>query len=238
MAILGYKYHKGRFPKNGRISKMQAGTGSYEPGAALIRCGWAFSWACLALLCFPLSAASQSAGTSVSGSVRVLKKNGKSSYDSFAHAVAWLEGGSSPAPQAPRQVNQLDKTFHPRVLPVVRGQVVHFMNQDNIDHNVFSTDANQPFDLGRYPKGDYRPIAFDQAGIRKIYCNIHKAMILDVVVVENEHFATSNDGGSFVIEAVPSGRYTLNIWHIYGGTHSQEIEVADEPIALDTMPMN
>lgn len=178
-------------------------------------------------------AAAEAPPTSVTGSVRVLQKGSDRPHESFADAVVWLSGTTAPAPVAPVTINQLDKKFRPRVLPVVKGQVVHFLNQDPIEHNVFSTDSRNRFDLGRYPKSEYRPVTFDTPGVFKVYCNIHKAMILDVVVLESQHFAVTGEGGVFSIEAVPPGAYQLNVWHIYGGTHTQPIEVAGEPLSLE-----
>jgi len=174
----------------------------------------------------------RAAGGSLSGTVKVLKKGGGGVHRDAADAVVWLSGPKSSAPASPVLVNQVKKQFHPRVLPVVKGQVVHFTNQDRLEHNVFSRSGTG-FDLGRYPKGEFRPVTFDKPGVFKVYCNIHKAMILDVVVLENDHFTVTNEDGVFALEGVPPGRYQLNVWHIYGGRHSREVEVSDAPLMLD-----
>jgi plastocyanin len=171
------------------------------------------------------------AGGSVSGAIEVLKKGGAGRHREANNAVVWLSGPKSPAPESPVMVNQLKKKFRPRVLPVVQGQVVHFMNQDRIEHNVFSR-GGEGFDLGRYPKSEFRPVTFDKPGVFKVYCNIHKAMILDVVVLENRYFAVTDDEGVFAIEGVPPGSYKLNVWHVYGGSHTRDVEVANEPLAI------
>ncbi len=190
--------------------------------------------AALAVALFAAPAAAVAADlTSVTGSVRVIRKHSDRLHESFADAVVWLAGGRAARPRAPVTVNQLNKKFQPRVLPVVKGQVVHFLNQDEIEHNVFSTDSRNPFDLGRYPKDEYRPVTFDTPGVFKVYCNIHKSMILDVVVLETDLFAVTGEEGVFSIEGVPPGQYQLSVWHIYGGTHTQPIEVHGEPVSLD-----
>ncbi len=191
---------------------------------------------CVALCFFLLvsePAWAQLRSASVSGSVKVLRKGGGGQHESFANAVVWLSGPLGEPFQSPVIVNQLKKKFRPRVLPVMKGQVVHFTNQDKIEHNVFTRDARQPFDLGRYPNGEYRSVKFDSLGIFKVYCDIHKAMILDVLVVDSPYFAVTDDDGVFSIRGAPSGTQKLNIWHIYGGRHTREITVIDSPLVLE-----
>jgi plastocyanin len=187
----------------------------------------------LLLLGLPGFAAAQSGAASISGTVRVLYKGGASERKSFANAVVWLSGPAGAPSATPALVNQHKKKFHPRVLPAVKGQVVHFVNQDKIEHNVFSRDSRLPFDLGRYPKSEYRSVTFGESGVFKVYCDIHKAMILDVVVVDSPYYAVSNDQGVFSIEGVPAGSYELEVWHIYGGRHTLDITLGEDPVVLE-----
>lgn len=176
-------------------------------------------------------------GHSINGSVRVLKKKSDKPHDDASNAVVWLSGATSSPPSTPVEVNQFKKKFRPRVLPVVKGQVVHFVNQDSIEHNVFSTEPEKPFDLGRYPKGEYGVVTFDKLGRFKVYCNIHKSMLLDIVVVPSSHYAVSTEDGVFSIEGVPDGEYVLNIWHIYGGAHTRNVMVRGDSLELGTMDL-
>ena len=170
---------------------------------------------------------------SVSGSIEVVKKFSDKTHEKSSNAVVWLSGVATPPPTEAITVDQRDKKFLPRVLPVVRGQVVHFLNQDKVEHNVFSTDPREPFDLGRYAKGEFRPVTFDVPGFFRVYCDIHKSMILDVAVLENSYFAVTDEDGVFQIDGVPAGSYRLHVWHIYGGTHERPLAVASEPVALE-----
>lgn len=151
------------------------------------------------------------AGNSITGQVRVLKKNSDTPHDSAADAVIWLSGITSPPPSTRVTIDQEDKKFRPRVLPVVVGQVVHFVNKDTIEHNVFSTEPEKLFDLGRYPKGEYGAVTFDQPGRFKVYCNIHKSVFLDIVVVPSSHYAITPEDGEYSSEGVPDGEYVLNV---------------------------
>jgi hypothetical protein len=70
-------------------------------------------------------------------------------------------------------------------------------------------------------------------GVYKVYCDIHKAMMLDVVVLDSPYYAVTNDEGVFSIEEAPAGSHKLEVWHIYGGRHTQDIAVHGEPIVLE-----
>src|SRR5205814_6011539 len=71
--------------------------------------------------------------------------------------VLWLKRaeGSTPRPSPSRNkvMNQSNKTFVPRVLPVTVGSKVDFRNQDSIFHNVFSLSRPNEFDAGLYKGG-------------------------------------------------------------------------------------
>jgi plastocyanin len=167
---------------------------------------------------------------SVEGKVKIFKKGGKRTLWKYDNAIAYLEGVSTPAPAQPAEVDQRKKKFLPRILPVVQGQVVRFHNQDRVEHNVFSTEKKNTFDLGRYPRGEYRDQVYDQAGLYKVYCNIHKKMILDVLVVPNRYFAATDKKGNYRITGVPAGEYMLKVWHIYGGLVELPISIQKDTV--------
>ncbi len=162
------------------------------------------------------------------GSLKIYKKGGKKTLRHFDNAVVYLEGVSMSAVEQLVEVDQRKKKFLPRLLPVVQGQIVRFNNMDRVEHNVFSTEEKNSFDLGRYPKEDFRDRPYFEPGSYKIYCNIHKAMILDILVVPNRFYAATNKKGEFQIKNVPAGKYTLKAWHIYGGSAELPIVVKQD----------
>ena len=166
----------------------------------------------------------------IEGKVKIYKKGGKRTLWNYNNAIAYLEGVSTPAPAEPAEVDQRKKKFLPRILPVVQGQVVRFHNLDRVEHNVFSTEKKNTFDLGRYPTGEYRDQVYDEIGMYKVYCNIHKKMILDIIVVPNTYFATTDKKGNYSITGVPAGEYVLKVWHIYGGLVELPISVQKDTV--------
>ncbi len=170
---------------------------------------------------------------SIVGQVTLLKKGGKHPLKSFANAVVYIDGIKTAAPSEAVVLNQKKKRFIPRLLPVVRGQEVQFLNSDRVRHNVFSPHEQEPFDLGRYPKNQYKSVRFNVVGPHKIYCNIHQRMIADILVLDNRYFAVTDKEGHFRTENVPPGEYTIKVWHIFGGAEEKKIRVTDKPLSLD-----
>ena len=165
---------------------------------------------------------------SLQGSLKIFKKGGKKTLRNFDNAVVYLEGISTPAPAEPIGIDQRKKKFQPRIRPVIKGQVVRFYNMDRVEHNVFSTEEKNTFDLGRYPKKEYRDQQYNDLGLYKVYCNIHKKMILDILVVPNRYFAVTDKKGKYHITDVPAGEYVLKAWHIYGGSVELPISVKQD----------
>jgi plastocyanin len=111
-------------------------------------------------------------------------------------------------------LTQRDAVFKPHVLPVVAGTRVHWPNEDDIFHNVFSMSDTRPFDLGLY-KGSppEKAVVFDKTGRIDVFCSIHSQMHCVVLVLENPFFALADSRGRYVIRDVPAGKYKLRAWH-------------------------
>jgi plastocyanin len=62
------------------------------------------------------------------------------------------------------------------------GDTIRFQNQDPFFHNIFSLSDLKTFDLGSFPKGEYKPVTFDKPGMVEIECAIHPQMYLEVTV--------------------------------------------------------
>jgi plastocyanin len=108
---------------------------------------------------------------------------------------------------------QRDKTFIPHVLAIQVGTVIDFPNYDPIFHNAFSNYNGQVFDVGLYPPGTSRSVAFSREGIVRVFCNIHSSMSAVIVVLGSPWFATTRRDGSFEIADVPPGEYVLSVFH-------------------------
>lgn len=79
-------------------------------------------------------------------------------------------------------VGQKNKQFTKKKLVIKVGDKIRFTNEDPFFHNVFSLSPTKTFDLGSYPKGEFREVTFDTAGTIDVECAIHPHMRMTVVV--------------------------------------------------------
>jgi len=188
----------------------------------------------LAAAVFALTLTAPVGGAVLAGTVS-LAANGKPRADA-SNVVVWLEGaprtGSGPAKA---DMKQESKRFQPKVVAVTKNGTVEFPNDDPIYHNVFSVSGGNRFDLGLYRSGASKSRKFEEAGLVRVYCNIHPQMVGFILVVDSDHVAVTGPTGAFRFDGVPPGRYVLKAWHEETGEISQPVTVAgpaDAPLEL------
>lgn len=170
------------------------------------------------VICSSLLAAGGNAAC-VKGTIALTEVKGeKKAPLDLSDTVVWLEPLSD-APVAPRRlaekprIIQKNKTFQPHVLAIPVGTSVDFPNFDPIFHNAFSNYNGQIFDVGLYPPGSSRSVAFRREGIVRVFCNIHSFMSAVIVVLRSPYYAISGADGAFEIDDVPKGNYRLQFYH-------------------------
>lgn len=130
-------------------------------------------------------------------------------------AVVFIEemiGRTFSPPEKHPLMDQVGKVFLPRILPVVVGTTVDFMNSDELEHNVFSPD-NEKYDLGNWGKGEKRSYAFTRSGAYTQLCSLHPEMIAYVVACKTPYFAVTDADGKFKMNDVPAGSWKLKVWN-------------------------
>jgi len=164
----------------------------------------------VALCVAPLAAFAADALT-VAG--RVVAPDGKGIAQAVVFVQAPPAGARSTAGAPSAEMDQIDKTFVPGVLPVVVGTTVHFPNHDQILHHVYSFSRTKSFELPLYKGRDAPPVLFDKVGVVKVGCNIHDWMSGIILVLPTRHFSVTDDTGRFVLRDLPAGSYELAAWH-------------------------
>jgi plastocyanin len=178
----------------------------------------------LAAVCVAAALASPARGGELRGRVEIAFP-GVALAD-VGPVVVYLEGGDgSPPAAAPAEVRQHDARFSPPFLAVARGQQVAMPNDDAIYHNVFSFSAPNNFDLGLYPGGESRAVAFQHPGVVRIFCSIHESMNGTLFVAPSPWFAVVDGDGRFAIPGLPAGRFRLRTWAAKLPPTEQEVSV-------------
>jgi len=164
-----------------------------------------------------LAVASLTYGGDVAGTVTL---NGKA----VANVAITLEGPRS-ATALNKRMDQRERTFVPHVMVVPVGSSVAFPNGDSLHHNVYFTFNEKVVDLGTYARGQSKSFKFDKPGLARMLCRIHAEMSAFILVVETNHYDVSAKNGSYKVEKVPPGTYTLKAWHESGAVATHKVEV-------------
>lgn len=180
-----------------------------------------------AVLAAALAAAAPLSAGTLTGQVMLTEKSGRAARDASG-VVVWIDGAKARPHPTRAVVRMKGKTFVPHVVAVPLGSTVDFPNDDPIFHNVFSVSPENRFDLELYKRPKSGTWTFDKPGIVRVYCNIHPQMSAIVLVTESPFFAEARPDGSFRIEGVPAGRYTLRAWHERTGETAQDVTVPAE----------
>src|SRR5215471_681216 len=112
-----------------------------------------------------------------------------------ANAVVYLDaipGKTFPAPSEHLKMDQANLLFQPKVLPVLVGTTVDFLNSDAVLHNVYSPDAcAEKFNLGTWPKGQIKSFEFKKECVATLLCKVHPEMEAFVVASPTPYFAVT-----------------------------------------------
>lgn len=171
----------------------------------------------LGLVVLVLLGSAAAPAAEVTGTVALVRKGKPSRLGDLRDAVVWFEPATRPALPPPRSTPHVmttkGKEFQPHVLVVAQGESVRFPNQDPILHNVFSVSGKNSFDLGFYKTGPGETVKFTEAGLVRVFCNVHHSMVGYVMVLATPLQARPAENGSFRISGVPEGPGTLHVWH-------------------------
>ncbi|MCB9898799.1 MAG: hypothetical protein H6825_12410 [Planctomycetes bacterium] len=149
------------------------------------------------------------------------------------NAFVWIESGLDgyefDPPTEPVTLNQHNCLYEPRVLGVQTGQPLWAHSEDHVLHNVHvkpkrNKESNQSLP---YPdKKGYREFEFKRPEVMvEVVCDVHAWMKGWIGVVEHPFFAVTGEDGSFTLDGVPPGEYTVGVWHETLGQRESKVTV-------------
>ena len=152
--------------------------------------------------------------------------------NSFVYLKSGVQG-DFPPPADPVVLDQQGCTYHPHVMGIQVGQPLEIMNSDETLHNIHAMPkVNKEFNIGQPVKGLKTQRTFDAAEVMVPFkCDVHKWMNSYAGVLEHPFFAVSGADGTFTIDGVPPGSYTVEVWHEVLGTKEMTVTVAETATA-------
>ncbi len=129
------------------------------------------------------------------------------------------------APTDTARVTHQRGRFEPRVLTVQAGMIIEFANADRVYHNAFCLAPKGRFDLGRYRPGQVRRASFAHPGEYEVFCELHPAEVLYVVVSDERFNTNTARDGSFLLGHLPRGEYVIRAWNPRLGSASTRVTV-------------
>ena len=164
--------------------------------------------------------------------------------DGVRNVAVWLgdiqEGKDWEARAEPRTLDQKGCSFVPHVLVVPAGEQFFTGNRDGILHNIHTRgETNRPINKAQPGFVEKLSMTLRYPGIVRVECDVHDWMRAWIVVAAHPYYAVTESDGSFALEAVPPGTYTLQVWHEHLGTLSREVTVlagAEAKVDLEYPP--
>jgi plastocyanin len=157
----------------------------------------------------------------------VLVGPGNGLQNVFVYVKDGLGDRTFQAPSTPVVLDQRGCKYMPHVFGVQVGQPVKILNSDPTLHNVHATPkANTEFNFGQPLKGMETTRTFTQAEVMVPFkCDVHGWMAAYAGVVPHPYFAVTTADGSYEIQGLPAGTYTIEAWHEQLGTQTQTVTV-------------
>jgi plastocyanin len=116
--------------------------------------------------------------------------------------------------------------YHPHVVAFPIGSTVEIINPDGILHNIHSySKVNSAFNMAQPKFKKTIEVKIDKAEVIEVKCDVHGWMEGWLVATETPYFAVTDDSGSFKLENVPAGTYTVEVWQQKLGKSTQKVTV-------------
>lgn len=181
------------------------------------------------------SCQAQHAGHPVTTENVVVGSNG-----GLQNVVLYLSDGLSGAAASqvssqPAQIDQKGCQYIPHVVALNPNQPMKVINSDQTSHNIHPLPTkNSQWNKSQPPGTAPFETKFTSEEVSiPVKCNIHPWMHGYIAVVKGP-YAVSNANGSYTIEGVPPGTYTVTAWQEELGTQTQKVTVAaGKPASAD-----
>ena len=135
-------------------------------------------------------------------------------------------------PEKEYKLDQLKCRFEPYIQVIPKGADLVISNSDPVLHNVHPYEQvgdkrRTLFNLAQPKLGQVntKAIKTRRGEVVELSCDAHSWMSGWMYVLEHPYFAIVGEDGSFTIDNVPPGSYTLKAWHPVLQLQEQSVDV-------------
>jgi len=157
--------------------------------------------------------------------------------DALENVVVYLdkveEGKAFPAVMNKTVIDQKGCAFRPFLQVMKSGNEIAAVSSDPVTHNIHTYEILGPdsrrtlFNVSQPEPGTVvKEVSLKRGNAIKVECDAHEFMHGFVFVASNPYFAVVNKDGSFTIDNVPPGEYTIKAWHGTLGDQQAKVTVA------------
>ena len=145
-------------------------------------------------------------------------KNGKL-LDTVVYLTKVKSGKPFPAGLAKEKIDQKGCEFKPFLQVMRNGSKIAAVNDDPVLHNIHTYEIigrtkKTVFNVSQPNPGTVTKTVKLKRGVAmKVECDAHDFMHGFVFVAKTPYFAKVAEDGSFRIDDVPPGKYTVKVWH-------------------------
>ncbi len=159
----------------------------------------------------------------------LLVNDGGTMRNVFVYVSKGVEGKKFDVPEEAAVLDQNGCIYQPRVLGVRAGQKINILNNDGTLHNVHpKPKTNSEFNQAMPKFMKKKTVSFDKAEVMvPVKCDVHPWMQGYVAVMDHPYYGVTGDGGTFELNGLPAGTYTITAWHEVFGSQAQEVTVTD-----------
>ncbi len=150
----------------------------------------------------------------------VVVSNGK-----LKNVVITVKGAAAKPAAGKITLDQHKCRYVPHVQAAAAGSSLEILNSDPILHNIHGyLGSATAFNLAMPLKNQKIQKKLDKPGLVHVKCDVHNWMSAYIVVVDAP-FGVAGDDGTFTVQNVPAGTYTVTAWHEKLGEKTAQVTV-------------
>jgi plastocyanin len=151
----------------------------------------------------------------------------------FVHIKDGLTNAHWPAPAASARLEQDGCIYVPHVQVMMQGQNLEILNDDPVNHNVHAEcEKNAAWNVSQPPRAEHRNAQFDlEETLFPVTCSVHPWMRAYIAVSSHPFYAVTGDDGTFTLNGVPPGTYTIEAVQEKLGAKSGKLTVTPKGTA-------